>query len=83
MSTSLSSLVDNLSKGFNSHKYIDCKSYLRYMSIKDDRQGCTQLIFRCFKCKKKYKKDLIKNYSIGLQAHMNFVIKILINLFYY
>ena len=33
----------------------DCKSHLDFMSIKDD-----QLIFRCFECKKNYKKDLNK-----------------------
>ena len=48
MSTSLLILVNNLSEGLHNDKYIDCKSYLDYMSIKDD-----QLIFRCFKHKKK------------------------------
>ena len=48
MSSSLLILVNNLSEGLHNDKYIDCKSYLDYMSIKDD-----QLIFRCFKHKKK------------------------------
>ena len=52
MSSSLSSLVDNLSEGLHSDKCTDCKSCLDYMIIKDD-----QLIFRCFDCKKNYKKD--------------------------
>ena len=52
MSSSLSSLADNLSEGFHSDKCIDCKSYLDYMSVKDDQWNCTQLIFRCFECKK-------------------------------
>ena len=52
MSSSLSSLVDNLSNGLHSDKCTDCKSSLDYMSDKDD-----QLIFRCFKCKKNYNKD--------------------------
>ena len=47
MSTSLSIPVNNLSEGLHNDKCIDCKSYLEYMSIKDD-----QLILRCFKCKK-------------------------------
>ena len=51
MSSSLSSLVDNLS-GLHSDKCTDCKSYLDYMIIKD-----AQLIFRRFECKKNYKKD--------------------------
>ena len=50
MSSSLSNLVNNLSDRLHSDKCTDCKSYLDYMSIKDD-----QLIFRCFDCKKKYK----------------------------
>ena len=43
MSSSLSSLVDNLSEGLHSDKCIDCKSCLDYMITKDD-----QLIIRCF-----------------------------------
>ena len=56
VSNSLSSLADTLSEGLHCDKCIDCKSCLGYMSVKDD-----QLIFRCFGCKKNYKKDLIKN----------------------
>ena len=55
MSSSLSNLVDNLSEGLHSDKCIDCKSYLDYMTTKDD-----QLIFRCFECKKNYKKKFNK-----------------------
>ena len=62
MSSSLSSLVDNLSEGLYCDKCRDCKSCLDYMSVKDD-----QLIFRCFECKKNYKKDfnqeLIKRFE--------------------
>ena len=39
----------------HSNKCIDCKSYLDDMSFKDD-----QLIFRCFDCRKNYKKDFNK-----------------------
>ena len=52
MSTSLSNLADNLSEILHNNRCIDCKSCLDYMSIKDN-----QLIFRCFGCKKNYKKD--------------------------
>ena len=52
MSSSLSNLVDNLSEGLHSDKCTCCKSCLDYMITKDD-----QLIFRCFECKKNYKKD--------------------------
>ena len=52
MSSSLSSLVDNLSEGLHKDKCIYCKSYLDYVMFKDD-----QLIFRCFECKNNYKKN--------------------------
>ena len=55
MSSSLSNLVDNLSEGLHGDKCTDCKSYLDYIIIKD-----AQLIFRCFQCKKSYKKDFNK-----------------------
>ena len=51
MSSTLSRLVDTLSEGLHSDQCTDCKSCLDYMSVKDD-----QLIFRCFKCKKNYKR---------------------------
>ena len=56
MSSSLSSLVDNLSEGLHSDKCTDCKSCLDYMVFKN-----YQLIFRCFECKTIYKKDFNKN----------------------
>ena len=40
MSTSLSSLVDNLSEKLHGDKFKDCKSELDYMSIKNN-----QLVF--------------------------------------
>ena len=55
MPSSLSSLAYNLSEGLHSDKCTDCKSYLGNMITKDD-----QLIFRCFVCKKNYKKDFNK-----------------------
>ena len=62
MSSSLSSLVNNLSEGLHSDKRIDRGSCLEYMITKDD-----QLIFRCFECEKNYKrdfnKDLIKRFA--------------------
>ena len=62
MSSPLSSLVDNLSERLHSDKCTDCKSFLDYMSVKDD-----QLIIRCFLCKKNYKKEfnqeLIKKFA--------------------
>ena len=38
------------------------------MITKDDQQSCTQLIFRCFECKKKnyekdFNKELIKEFK--------------------
>ena len=55
MSSSLANLVDNLSEGLNCDKCTNCKSCLDYMMFKDD-----QLIFRCFECKKNYKKEFNK-----------------------
>ena len=55
MSSSLSSLVDNLSEGLHSDTCTDCKSCLDYMTTKDE-----QLIFMCFECKKNYKKEFNK-----------------------
>ena len=55
MSSSLSNLVDNLSEVLHSDKCTDFKSCLDYMITKGD-----QLIFRCFECKKNYKKDFNK-----------------------
>ena len=57
MSSSLSSLADNLSEGVHSDKGTDCKSYLDYMTAKDE-----QLMFRCFECKNNYKKCFNKEF---------------------
>ena len=56
MSTSLSSLVDNLSDRFHCNKCINCKSSLDYMIPRDD-----QLIFVCFQYKKNDQKDFNKD----------------------
>ena len=61
MSTSLSSLVDNLSEKTHSDKCKNCKSELNYMSFKDN-----QLYFQCLDCKKNSKKDykeLVKRFA--------------------
>ena len=55
MSTSLSNLVNNLSDGVHNNKCTDCKSYLDYITTKDEK-----LIFSCFECKKNYEKDFNK-----------------------
>ena len=56
MSTSLSKLIDNLSEGLHNDQCKDCKSYLDYMTTKDEK-----LIFRCFSSKKNYEKDFNKD----------------------
>ena len=56
MSSSLSSLVDNLSERIHGDKCIDCKSCLDYMITKDD-----QLILDVLSVKKIIRKNLIKN----------------------
>ena len=55
LSCSLSSLVINLSERLHNDRCTYCKSYLDYMATKDEK-----LIFRCFECKKEYKKDFNK-----------------------
>ena len=55
MSSSLSSLVDDLSEGLHNDKCTDCKSYLKYILSKDEL-----LIFNCLKCRKNYKKHFNK-----------------------
>ena len=55
MATSLSELVDNLTEDIHGDKYVDCKSDLSYMKVMDET-----LIFRCFNCKKNYKKEINK-----------------------
>ena len=58
MATSLSSLVNSLSDRLYSDKCIDCKYYLDYMSVKDDK-----LILRYFKCNMNYRKNFNKELS--------------------
>ena len=55
MATSLSKLVDNLTEDIHGDKCVDCKSDLGYMKLMDKT-----LIFRCFNCKKNYKKEINK-----------------------
>ena len=76
-SKSLSNHIKYLSERLHSDKRTDIKSHLDYMSLKDD-----QLIFRCFKCKKNYKKDFNKEIK-DLKIYISFVTMILLNLFYY
>ena len=67
MSSSLSNLVDNLSEGLHNDRCIDCKSCLGYITTKDE-----QLIFRCFDCKKNYKKDFNKELINRFSSTYNF-----------
>ena len=55
LTTSLSKLVDNLTEGIHSDKCINCKSDISYMKVIDET-----LIFRCFNCKRNYKKEINK-----------------------
>ena len=55
MPSSLSSLVNNLSKGLHNDKCKDCKSCLDYISTKDN-----QLIFKFIKFSKNHKKHFNK-----------------------
>ena len=53
MSSSLYSLVDNLSEGLHDDICTDCKSYLEYISTKDEL-----LIPNCLKCSKNHEKHI-------------------------
>ena len=72
MSSSLSSLADNLPEGLHSDKCTNCKSCLDYMITEDD-----QLIFRCLECKNNYKKDfnneLIKRFANIYEFYIYFI----------
>ena len=55
MSTSLSTLVDNLSnKIIGNGKCASCKSCLEFIKIR--KSG--RLIFECFDCKRRYQNDI-------------------------
>ena len=62
MSSSLSSLVDNLSEGLHNDKCTNCKSYREYISTKDEL-----IKFNSLKCSKNDKKHfntyLIKRFA--------------------
>ena len=51
ISSSISSLVDNLSEGLHNYKCTDCKSCLEYISNEDELS-----MFNCLKCSKNYEK---------------------------
>ena len=67
MGTSLSKLVDNLTEDIHGDKCVDCKSNLSYKKVIDEA-----LIFRCFNCKRNYKKEinkeLIKRFASTIQV---------------
>ena len=67
MSTSLSSLLNNPSKGLRSDKYTDQGSYLDYMLAKDNR-----LIFKCQNCNKIFNTDFIKELINGFSNTFKF-----------
>ena len=81
MSTSLSTLVDNLSnKIIENGKCVNCKSYLEFIKIRHSGR----LIFECFDCKRRYQKDVddetLKKLKKTLEILIIFAIKILISL---
>ena len=82
MSSLLSSLVDNLAtdemKNIFSYECKDCNNRLDYLRFKDNN-----MLFKCFQCNSLYKKQFETILLINLKIHMNFVIKTLVNLYYY
>ena len=84
MSTSLSTLVDNLSnKIIENGKCVNCKSYLEFIKIRSSGR----LIFECFDCKRRYQKDIhdekFKKLKKTFEMLIIFAIKTLINLCFY
>ena len=68
MSTSLSSLVDNLSSGIhNDGKCANCSSCLEYTSTKNGK-----LLFECFDCKKRYSRTFNKKLAKKLKNTYRF-----------
>ena len=63
MATSLSKLVDNLTKSIHTNKCLDCNSCLDYVRVTKNEK----LLLKCFNCdiyyKKKFNKDLIKKFK--------------------
>ena len=53
MGSSLLNIVDNLDEGLHKGKYINFKSCLEYVSVKNGL-----LIFNCSHCNKNYEKEL-------------------------
>ena len=80
MSSSLSSLVDNLAaneiKNIFSYECEDCNNN-NYLRFKDNN-----MLLKCFHCNSWY-NSLNMILLINFKIHTNFVIKILVNLYYY
>ena len=55
MSTSLLSLVDNLSDGLHNNEGTNCESSLDYIKVEGN-----QIIFECLNCKRNHNKDFNK-----------------------
>ena len=73
MLTSLSTLVDNLSKKIiENGKCASCKSYLEFIKIRNSGK----LIFECFDCKRRYQKDIddetLKKLKLNYRNTYNF-----------
>ena len=75
MSSSLSTLVHNLSAWLHDKKLKKCKPCYEYTSTEDKK-----LICKCIGCSKNYE---LRFKLIDLQTHIDFVMKPLINLFSY
>ena len=83
MSSSFSELVDNMSGVFNSKECKSCIEKIKinsecyYAGLKNNR-----LIYKCKKCKEEPKIPLNKLFK-NFRVYINFVMVILINLFFF
>ena len=67
MSSSLSSLADNLAKGHHKDKCKNCKSDLEYMTVNDGT-----LVFKCVNCKKNYDEEFDEHLAKRLENTYGF-----------
>ena len=75
METSLSNLVNNLTKGIYKIKCKDCDCFLEFESVKDNL-----IKYKCLSSKKDYSK-IDEELKKQFKKHLSFLIVISINLF--
>ena len=75
MATTLSNLIDNLTKGIQKIKCKDCDCFFEYESVKDN-----WIKYKCLFCNKNYSSKIGRS-TEPFRAHLSFLLMISINLF--